>query len=600
MENKRKLGKYLFLLLALIFVLILVYAPKKKAEKINTLTFNNFIEEVNKGHVDSVVIFGYSINGKFKNGKAFTTYKEFGYELTPILLQHKIKFENKYSEESGCSGATVVAFVNVLFFILVVGFIYFMIKGRGQNKFSMRNIGMPANIEIYDSSDAGKKKTFADVAGIDAIRDEVSQVVESMKDPIKFLEIGARVPKGILLVGDSGVGKTLLARAIAGEAGVPFLTVSGSGFVEMFVGVGAGRVRDLFDLAKKHAPCIVFIDEIDALGRQRGAGMGGGNDEREQTLNQLLVAMDGFEENASILVLAATNRPDILDDALLRPGRFDKKIYVPRPDIVGRYEILKVHACGKRIDDSVKLIDVARITSGTTGADLENLLNEAALIAVREGRDRIFMLDVNKAHDKILMGLPRQLKIGSEERKVIAYHEAGHAIATLKTKNAHPLHKVSIIPRGGALGVTQSLPIEDRFLMAKSFIIDNIVILLAGRAAEDVLLGSITTGASNDLERATKLIFEMINNYGMDDDMGLACFSRGSGNPFLGRALAMHEGMSESTQHEIETRVKALMVDFYTRAKDIIILNKELVVRLAETLLTNEELSAKQVDSLLS
>lgn len=599
MKNKIRLGKYLFLFLMVVFVLVLILPAKKQKKNLTSLQFNNFIEEVKKDKVDSVTIYGYVVTGKFKDGKEFNTYKEFGYELTPILLQYKVKFENKYEEESGCSGSTVVAFVNILFFVLIFGFIFWAVRSKGRSQFSARSLTMSNNFDVYDPSDLEKKKTFADVAGIDEIKEEIEQVVDFLKNPITYLELGARVPKGVLLVGPSGVGKTLLARAIAGEAEVPFLTVSGSSFVEMFVGVGAGRVRDLFELAKKHAPCIVFIDEIDAVGRQRGTGLGGGNDEREQTLNQLLVGMDGFGPATGILILGATNRPDILDNALLRPGRFDKKLYVPYPDVIGRYNILKVHVSGKRISIDVDLMQVAKITTGATGADLENLLNESALTAAKQNKQVIDMSDIADAYDKILMGLPRKLKIGSDERRVIAYHEAGHAVVTLNTDNSHPLHKVSIIPRGGALGITQSLPEEDRFLMTKDFIVDSILVLLGGRAAEDVFLKSVTTGASNDLERATELLFNMINKYGMDEEFGLASFNKGSANPFLGRELAIHNGMSEITQRIIEWRVQKLIVDFYEQAKQIILSNKDKVVILAEKLLEDDELSLKEVKELL-
>ncbi len=438
--------------------------------------------------------------------------------------------------------------------------------------------------------------TLKDVAGIDEVKEEVKEIIDYLKDPARFHRVGGRPPKGVLLYGEPGVGKTLLAKAIAGEAHVPFISASGSDFVEMFVGVGAARVRDLFETAKKNAPCIIFIDEIDAVGRSRGAiNLGGGNDEREQTLNQLLVEMDGFDTSEGIIVIAATNRPDILDSALLRPGRFDRRIFIPKPDVKGRYEILKVHAKNKKLDNDVDLEVVARATSGFTGADLENILNEAALLAARRGKDRIGMAEIEEAIDRVMMGLERKgMAISEKEKEQIAYHEAGHALMGLMVPNADPLHKVSIIPRGGALGVTQQFPIEDKHIYDKRDIYGRILILMGGRAAEEVFYGKegITTGAENDLQRATELAYRMIAMWGMSDKVGPIAVKK-IANPFIG-GITTSIDTGPDLQKEIDEEVKKILTSAYEYAKSTIELYKEPIKAVVKKLLEKETITCDE------
>ena len=445
------------------------------------------------------------------------------------------------------------------------------------------------------------KITFADVAGIDEAKAEVQEIIDFLKDPQKFQKLGGKIPKGVLLVGAPGTGKTLLARAIAGEAGVPFFSMSGSDFVEMFVGVGASRVRDLFEQAKKSSPCIIFIDEIDAVGRHRGAGLGGGHDEREQTLNQLLVEMDGFETNAGVIIIAATNRPDVLDPALLRPGRFDRQVVVPQPDVKGRLEILKVHTRNKPIDEKVNLDEIARGTPGFSGADLENLVNEAALLAARTGKTSVEKSDFEAAKDKVLMGVERKSMIISDtEKKNTAYHEAGHALVAQLTPGTDPLHKVSIIPRGRALGVTQQLPIDDRYTYSKDYLMKALTVLMGGRAAEEIALQHMTTGAGNDLERATDLARKMVTEWGMSDKLGPLTFGKKEEQIFLGREIARHKDYSEKTAVDIDEEVKSIVFDAYKKAKDLLTENRDLLEVFANTLLEKETLDGPEIDALIN
>ncbi|RLA85214.1 MAG: cell division protein FtsH, partial [Deltaproteobacteria bacterium] len=447
----------------------------------------------------------------------------------------------------------------------------------------------------------GKKVTFKDVAGIEESKEEVREIIEFLKDPGKFTRLGGRIPKGVLLVGPPGTGKTLLARAIAGEADVPFLSISGSDFVEMFVGVGASRVRDLFLQAKKNAPCIVFIDEIDAVGRYRGAGLGGGHDEREQTLNQLLVEMDGFEVNEGIIVIAATNRPDILDPALLRPGRFDRQVVVPLPDVKGREAILKVHTRNTPLDPDVDLGVIARTTPGFTGADLENLINEAALLAARKGRDRVGMEELEAAKDKVLMGTERKsMIISEEERRDTAYHEAGHALVAKFTPGADPIHKVTIIPRGQALGLTQQLPMDERHIYSKDYLLANITTLMGGRAAEEVVLKRFTTGAGNDIERATEIARKMVCEWGMSEKLGPLTFGRKDEQVFLGKDLVLQRNFSEETAQQIDAEIRRIVTDCYERAKRTIVSHLDLLHKLASALLERESLTGEEVDQIIA
>jgi cell division protease FtsH len=442
--------------------------------------------------------------------------------------------------------------------------------------------------------------TFSDVAGIEEAKAEVQEIIDFLKAPQKFQKLGGKIPKGVLLVGAPGTGKTLLARAIAGEAGVPFFSISGSDFVELFVGVGASRVRDLFDQAKKSAPCIIFIDELDAVGRHRGAGLGGGHDEREQTLNQLLVEMDGFETNQGIIILAATNRPDVLDPALLRPGRFDRQVVVPQPDVKGRLEILKVHTRNIPLDEKVNLEQIARGTPGFSGADLANLVNEAALLAARKSKVKVEMSDFEFAKDKVLMGVERKSMIISEtEKKNTAYHEAGHALVAKLTPGTDPIHKVSIIPRGMALGVTQQLPIDDRYTYSKDYLMKALSVLLGGRAAEEIALKHMTTGAGNDLERATDLARKMVTEWGMSEKLGPLTFGKKDEHIFLGKEIARHKDYSEKTAIDIDEETKKIVIEAYDASKKLVAENLDLLEALAKSLLEKETMDGAEIDALI-
>jgi len=449
-------------------------------------------------------------------------------------------------------------------------------------------------------SDERNKVTFDDVAGIEEAKEELQEVIEFLRDPKKFTRLGGRIPKGVLLVGAPGTGKTLLARAIAGEAGVPFLSISGSDFVEMFVGVGASRVRDLFVQGKKHAPCIIFLDEIDAVGRHRGAGLGGGHDEREQTLNQLLVEMDGFESNEGVILISATNRPDVLDPALLRPGRFDRQVVVPVPDVKGREGILQVHTKKTRLGDDIDLSIIARGTPGFTGADLENMTNEAALLAARRNKDRIEMDDLEDAKDKVLMGTERKsMIISDEEKRTTAYHEAGHTLVAKLLPNTDPIHKVTIIPRGRALGLTQQLPLDDKHTYTKEYLVDNIRVLMGGRIAEEIALNTQTTGASNDIERATEIARKMICEYGMSEKLGPLSFGKKEEEIFLGREIAQHRDYSEETARKIDLEVNHLIAENYQKTHKMVSEKLTVLHKLAKALLEKETLDGSEIENIV-
>jgi len=481
--------------------------------------------------------------------------------------------------------------------LLLVGFWVFMLRQMQSGGNKALSFGK-SRAKLLNNQQ--KRVTFKDVAGVDEAKEELQEIIEFLKEPQKFQKLGGRIPKGVLLVGPPGTGKTLMARAVAGEANVPFFSISGSDFVEMFVGVGASRVRDLFEQGKKNAPCIIFIDEIDAVGRHRGAGLGGGHDEREQTLNQLLVEMDGFESNDGVIIMASTNRPDVLDPALLRPGRFDRRVVVPRPDVRGREGILKVHTRKIPLGEDVDIQVIARGTPGFTGADLANLVNEAALNAARYNKKIVNMADFELAKDKVLMGAERKsMVITNEEKRVTAYHEAGHTLVGLKVPNADPVHKVTIIPRGMALGVTQQLPEGDRHNYSKEYLLGQIAILMGGRLAEEVFLGSITTGASNDIERATELARAMVCEYGMSN-LGPLTFGKKEEQIFLGREISQHRDFSEDTAIKIDQEVKKLIGDQYERARTIIEENRDTMIRLAETLLDRETLDAVQIRRIIA
>ena len=449
-------------------------------------------------------------------------------------------------------------------------------------------------------SDTQEKVTFEDVAGIDEAKEELQEIIEFLRDPKKFTRLGGRIPKGVLLMGAPGTGKTLLARAIAGEAGVPFFSISGSDFVEMFVGVGASRVRDLFVQGKKNAPCIIFIDEIDAVGRHRGAGLGGGHDEREQTLNQLLVEMDGFESNEGVILISATNRPDVLDPALLRPGRFDRQVVVPIPDIKGREGILKVHVRKTILADDVEVMTLARGTPGFTGADLENMVNESALMAARRGKDRVEMVDFEDAKDKVMMGPERRsMIINDKEKRITAYHEAGHALVARLLPDTDPIHKVTIIPRGRALGLTQQLPIDEKHTYPKDYLMNNICILMGGRAAEELVLKNKTTGAGNDIERASDLARKMVCDYGMSDNLGPLTFGKKEEQIFLGREISQHRDYSEHTAQKIDEEVRSIITDSYDKTTQLIEDNMDTLERMAEALLERETLNKEDIDKIM-
>jgi cell division protease FtsH len=520
--------------------------------------------------------------------------EQFKADLMKLASEPNERGEQRVRVEEEVSGNSaiwtmVLYWAPLIFLIAIWIFMMRQIQAGGNKALSFGK----ARAKLLNNQQ--KRVTFKDVAGVDEAKEELQEIIEFLKEPQKFQKLGGRIPKGVLMVGPPGTGKTLLARAVAGEANVPFFSISGSDFVEMFVGVGASRVRDLFEQGKKNAPCIIFIDEIDAVGRHRGAGLGGGHDEREQTLNQLLVEMDGFESNDGVIIMASTNRPDVLDPALLRPGRFDRRVVVSRPDVRGREGILKVHTRKIPLGDDVDISVIARGTPGFTGADLANLVNEAALNAARNNRKVVTMADFELAKDKVLMGAERRsMVISNEEKRVTAYHEAGHALVGLKVPNADPVHKVTIIPRGMALGVTQQLPEGDRHNYTKEYLLGQIAILMGGRVAEEVFLGSITTGAANDLERATELARAMVCEYGMSD-LGPLTFGKREEQIFLGREIAQHRDFSEDTAIKIDQEVKKIITEQYERAKKIILENREAMIRLSEALLERETLDAVQI-----
>jgi len=570
----------------------LLNVPKKGEEE---LIFSDFMTKLEAGEVEDVTIKGSIINGQLKDGKKFRTFSAEYPDLVSALRDQSVKITVKPEEQNPWYWNLFFSWGPIIF--LVVIWVFFMRQMQtGGNK--AMSFGKAKAKLIPEKS---VKITFADVAGIDEAKAEVQEIIDFLKDPQKFQKLGGKIPKGVLLVGAPGTGKTLLARAIAGEAGVPFFSMSGSDFVEMFVGVGASRVRDLFEQAKKSSPCIIFIDEIDAVGRHRGAGLGGGHDEREQTLNQLLVEMDGFETNAGVIIIAATNRPDVLDPALLRPGRFDRQVVVPQPDVKGRLEILKVHTRNKPIDEKVNLDEIARGTPGFSGADLENLVNEAALLAARTGKTSVEKPDFEAAKDKVLMGVERKSMIISDtEKKNTAYHEAGHALVAQLTPGTDPLHKVSIIPRGRALGVTQQLPIDDRYTYSKDYLMKALAVLMGGRAAEELALQHMTTGAGNDLERATDLARKMVTEWGMSDKLGPLTFGKKEEQIFLGREIARHKDYSEKTAVDIDEEVKSIVFDAYKKAKDLLTENRDLLEVFANTLLEKETLDGPEIDALIN
>jgi len=561
-----------------------------------TMDYSQFLDEVKLGHITKVLIQGRTLDATTTEGKKIITYAPPDLWMVSDLLKYNVKVVAKADEEQSFLMNLFISWFPML--LLIGVWIFFMRQMQGGGKGGAFSFGK-SKARLMDEST--NTITFADVAGCDEAKEDVAELVEFLRDPSKFQKLGGRIPRGVLMVGSPGTGKTLLAKAIAGEAKVPFFSISGSDFVEMFVGVGAARVRDMFENAKKQAPCIVFIDEIDAVGRQRGAGLGGGNDEREQTLNQLLVEMDGFEGTSGVIVIAATNRPDVLDPALLRPGRFDRQVVVPLPDIRGREQILMVHMRKVPIAPDVKADIIARGTPGFSGADLANLVNESALFAARQNKRLVDMEDFEQAKDKIIMGAARRTMVmPEEERKNTAYHESGHVVvAKLQTKT-DPVHKVTIIPRGRALGVTMQLPEEDRYSQDKERLLQTIAVLFGGRIAEEIFMHQMTTGASNDFERATDIARRMVTHWGMSDALGPMVYGENDGEVFLGRSVTTHKNVSEATMQSVDAEIRRIIDQQYAVARKLIEDNREKIEIMATTLLEWETLDADQINDIMS
>jgi len=584
-----------WVVMAVTALLIWAVVRSSTGEHVNDYTFTQFVDQVQGGNVQDVTIAGSDVTGVLKkdNTKFKTTIPGNYPDLYKDLLGKDVRVTIK--DESNGSWVTWLA--NGLPLLLLVGLWIFFMRQMQSGGNKALSFGKSRARLL---STQHKKVTFKDVAGVEEAKEELQEIIEFLREPQKFQKLGGRIPKGVLLVGSPGTGKTLLARAIAGEANVPFFSISGSDFVEMFVGVGASRVRDLFEQGKKNAPCIIFIDEIDAVGRHRGAGLGGGHDEREQTLNQLLVEMDGFESNEGVILIAATNRPDVLDPALLRPGRFDRRVVVPLPDVKGREAILKVHTKKVPLAEDVELPVLARGTPGFSGADLANLVNESALLAARQNRKQVSMRDLDTAKDKVLMGPERRsLILSDEEKRNTAFHEAGHALVASMLPNADPLHKVTIIPRGMALGVTMQLPLDDKHTYTRDYLEAQLAIMMGGRVAEELFLNHITTGAGNDIEQATGVARRMVCEFGMSD-LGPLAYGKNQQEIFLGRDLATQRDFSEDTAIKIDQEVKKFVVTGYQRAKDILTSNRDTLVRIAEALLVREVLDASEVKLLLA
>ena len=592
--NPRFKNLALWVLIGLFMIVLFNLFNLPSAPSEDDLVFSDFMMKLEKGEISEVLIKENFITGTLKDGKKFKTYAAEDPELVKRLREQNVRISARPPDENPWYITFLLSWGPMIFLIAL--WIFFMRQMQmGGNK--ALSFGK-SRAKVL--SEDRKKVTFSDVAGIDEAKHEVSEIIEFLKDPPKFQKLGGRIPKGVLIVGPPGTGKTLLAKAIAGEAAVPFFNISGSDFVEMFVGVGASRVRDLFDQGKKNAPCIIFIDEIDAVGRHRGAGIGGGHDEREQTLNQLLVEMDGFETSEGVILVAATNRPDVLDPALLRPGRFDRQVMVNRPDLKGRNEILVVHTKKVPLGKDVELEVIARGTPGFSGADLENLVNEAALLAASQDKTSVEMSDFETAKDKVLMGAERKSIIITEvEKKTTAYHEAGHTLVAKLLPGTDPVHKVTIIPRGRALGVTMQLPEDDRYTYPRDYLYNNLAILMGGRAAEELVLNRMTTGAGNDIERATELARKMVCEWGMSDKLGPVTFGKKEEEIFLGREIAKHRDYSENTAMEIDSEVKRLVVGNYERAKNLIKNNMNALKALAEALLEREVLEAPEIDRII-
>jgi cell division protease FtsH len=562
----------------------------------NTLEYSQFLDEVKAGRIAKVVIQGRTLEATTTEGKKIISYAPADLWMVSDLLKNNVKVVAKPEEEQSFLMNIFVSWFPML--LLIGVWIFFMRQMQGGGKGGAFSFGK-SRARMMDES--ANTVTFADVAGCDEAKEDVAELVDFLRDPSKFQKLGGRIPRGVLMVGSPGTGKTLLAKAIAGEAKVPFFSISGSDFVEMFVGVGAARVRDMFEQAKKHAPCIIFIDEIDAVGRQRGAGLGGGNDEREQTLNQLLVEMDGFEGTAGVIVIAATNRPDVLDPALLRPGRFDRQVVVPLPDIRGREQILMVHMRKVPVAPDVKADIIARGTPGFSGADLANLVNEAALFAARGNKRLVDMEDFERAKDKIMMGAERRsMVMPEEERRNTAYHESGHVLVAKLLPKTDPVHKVTIIPRGRALGVTMQLPEQDRYSQDRERLLNTIAVLFGGRIAEEIFMNQMTTGASNDFERATDIARRMVTQWGMSDVLGPMVYGENEGEVFLGRSITTHKNVSEATMQKVDAEIRRIIDQQYALARRLIEENRDKVEAMAQALLEWETLDADQINDIMA
>ncbi len=592
---KKQIKSYRSILfwIALGVVLIILWSLLQTAGAVKKEPpFSDFLIEVENNQVEEVTIAGDQINGKYIDGTTFKTTAPANYDdLVNILREHKVSITVKSARNPWFS----YLFTWFPIVILILFWVFFMrqMQAGGNKALSFGK----SRAKLF--SGMQKKFTFKDVAGVEEAKEELQEIIGFLREPKKFQKLGGRIPKGVILVGAPGTGKTLLARAVAGEADVPFFSISGSDFVEMFVGVGASRVRDLFDQGKKHAPCLIFIDEIDAVGRQRGAGLGGGHDEREQTLNQLLVEMDGFDSNEGVILIAATNRPDILDTALLRPGRFDRRIVVNMPDVKGREDILKVHLKNIPLDKEIDLSVLARSTPGFSGADLANLVNEAALLAARLSQEKVTMKDMESAKDKVLMGVERKsMIISEEEKKSTSYHEAGHALIAFLLPEADPIHKVTIIPRGLALGTTQQLPLDDRYTYSKDYLEAQLSVLMGGRASEKMLLGKTTTGAANDFEKATDIARKMVCQWGMSD-LGPVTFGERDDLIFLGRDLAMHKNFSEKTAELIDAEVKKIINRNFNRTKELLEKHRDKLINVAKALLEKEVLTSEELEEII-
>jgi cell division protease FtsH len=583
----------LWLVVGLIVVLLFnLWSQPQTTER--QISFSDFVYAVENGQIEKVTIQGQNIHGKFKDGDEFRTYAPADAGVVPLLRQKGVAISAKPEEDTPWFMTVLISWFPM---ILLIGVWIFFMRQMQAGGGKALSFGKSRAKLINEGQ---QRVTFADVAGIEEAKEELEEIIEFLRNPKKFTKLGGRIPKGVLLVGPPGTGKTLLARAIAGEAGVPFFSISGSDFVEMFVGVGASRVRDLFVQGKKNAPCIIFMDEIDAVGRHRGAGLGGGHDEREQTLNQLLVEMDGFESNEGVILISATNRPDVLDPALLRPGRFDRQVVVPIPDVKGREGILKVHTRRTPLEDGVDLVVLARGTPGFSGADLENLVNEAALLAARKNKEAVGMTEFEEAKDKVLMGVERKsMIISDEEKRCTAYHESGHTLVAALLPGSDPVHKVTIIPRGRALGLTQQLPIDERHTYPKAYLLNRIAVLLGGRAAEEMVLQDFTTGAGNDLEQATELARKMVCEWGMSEVLGPLTYGQKEEQIFLGREMARHRDYSDETAELIDKEVRRIIDESYDRAFQLIKERDETLHRLAQELLKREVLDGKQLEKII-